>query len=139
MLDSNNTCEYCGQKLIKGKCPKCVQLCPFCNEVLGEFTFGFYNIGNCEHLIGFFDFFNNVMYWINEEYETRFNKIIQEFPSENASIQIRGEYVLPLFSFKDKLDYFAQLEGIKVIEHKDIEEASRKLSTFFYIIEKTTK
>ena len=79
------------------------------------------------------------MYWINEEYETRFDKIIQEFPTENASIQIGGEYVLPLFSSKDKLDYFAQLEGIKVIEHKDIKEASRKLSTFFYIIEKITK
>lgn len=78
------------------------------------------------------------MYWINEDYKSRY-EYTKEFPSESVSIQINGEYIFPFYSSKDKFDYFAQLEGIKVIEHKDLEEVSCKVSTFFYIIEKITK
>lgn len=127
-------CDVCGHEHTGSECLICTLRCPYCNDILGEDTIDSYIVGKCRHLICYEDLNNGKIFWINNEYEDRFQIYCEKVNDESQFNSSQEQLFFSSISEKVLYKQFAEQERLIRIEHKLFANDGRPVPIYFYII-----
>lgn len=112
-------CDYCGHYLTNGKCPVCILKCPYCDKNIGEYSADGFYPGMCPHIICFFSFEYNRVFWRSRKYRMKYYYFTKRMSAGISCTINNGNFVLPFDSEYFTITYFAQAIGLQMVEHKN--------------------